>query len=181
MLGSYDEERTFGADENIRNSARATNFMTPKSAMERIFRDAVLDLAKSENFARKLVNSGRLSLPCSLHGLSLQREDEDAMIGRACPDAPLQQDGRARWLLEHLQQCDVNACKLLLPDDWDCPAVPGVAVIRISNAGSLYQQRFGEVATLLRPDQHVLARFTTPAELAKNLRRAIQTLQGHLS
>ena len=31
FLDSYDDERQFAADENILNSARATNFMTPKS------------------------------------------------------------------------------------------------------------------------------------------------------
>ena len=34
------------ADENILNSTRATDFITPKSAMSRIFRDAVLQLAR---------------------------------------------------------------------------------------------------------------------------------------
>lgn len=180
LLQSYEEERSFGADENIRNSARATRFMTPKSAMERIFRDAVLDLAKRENFARKLVNSGRLSVPCSLNGLSLQRDGDDPMIGCACPDAPLDEDGRAGWLLERLQQQDINACKLLLPDHWDSPAVPGVEIIKIARPGSFYRQRFGDAATLLRPDQHILARYASPAELDKKLRRAVQSLQGRL-
>jgi len=39
LIATYDEERIHGADENILNSARATGFMTPKSEMERIFRD----------------------------------------------------------------------------------------------------------------------------------------------
>jgi 3-(3-hydroxy-phenyl)propionate hydroxylase len=37
LIASYDEERVHGADENIRHSANATNFMTPKSPMEAIF------------------------------------------------------------------------------------------------------------------------------------------------
>ena len=60
LIASYDEERIHGADENIRHSSRATAFLTPKTAMEKIFRDSVLELAGEHDFARKLVNSGRL-------------------------------------------------------------------------------------------------------------------------
>ena len=31
LLDSYDAERRFAADENIRNSTRSTDFITPKS------------------------------------------------------------------------------------------------------------------------------------------------------
>ena len=54
------------ADENILNSTRSTDFITPKSAMSRTFRDAVLELAARHPFARRLVNSGRLSVPATL-------------------------------------------------------------------------------------------------------------------
>ena len=40
LLDSYDSERTLAADENIRSSTRATDFITPKSAVSRAFRDA---------------------------------------------------------------------------------------------------------------------------------------------
>src|SRR5690606_9531732 len=72
LIETYDEERAFAADENIRHSARATAFMTPKTEMERVFRDSVLALAERHDFARRLVNSGRLSKPCLLEGMSLQ-------------------------------------------------------------------------------------------------------------
>ncbi|CAN0542585.1 unnamed protein product, partial [Laminaria digitata] len=65
LLDSYDVERVHGADENILNSTRSTDFITPKSEMSRIFRNAVLDLAEHHAFARPLVNSGRLSVPCT--------------------------------------------------------------------------------------------------------------------
>ncbi|MDX5403194.1 MAG: FAD-dependent oxidoreductase, partial [Rhodobacterales bacterium] len=42
LLDSYDAERIHGADENILNSSRSTDFITPKSQISRIFRDAVL-------------------------------------------------------------------------------------------------------------------------------------------
>jgi 3-(3-hydroxy-phenyl)propionate hydroxylase len=65
LLDSYDTERIHGADENILNSSRSTDFITPKSDVSRLFRDAVLDLSEHHAFARPLVNSGRLSLPCT--------------------------------------------------------------------------------------------------------------------
>ena len=46
------------ADENLLNTTRSTDFIAPKSAASRIFRDAVLALAETEPFARRLVNSG---------------------------------------------------------------------------------------------------------------------------
>lgn len=45
LLDSYAREREYAADENIRNSTRATDFITPKSELSRLFRDAVLQLA----------------------------------------------------------------------------------------------------------------------------------------
>jgi 3-(3-hydroxy-phenyl)propionate hydroxylase len=43
--------------------------------MSRIFRDAVLDLSEHYEFARPLVNSGRLSVPCVYDGSSLNSAD----------------------------------------------------------------------------------------------------------
>ena len=48
---------------------------TPKSEMSRIFRDAVLKLAKDHPFARRLVNSGRLSVPARLDDSPLNTPD----------------------------------------------------------------------------------------------------------
>ncbi|MFG5407572.1 FAD-dependent oxidoreductase [Piscinibacter sakaiensis] len=61
LLESYAREREFAADENLLNSTRATDFITPKSEASRLFRDAVLALSRRQPFARTLVNSGRLS------------------------------------------------------------------------------------------------------------------------
>jgi 3-(3-hydroxy-phenyl)propionate hydroxylase len=42
LLDSYDAERVHGADENILNSTRATDFITPKTPVSKMFRNAVL-------------------------------------------------------------------------------------------------------------------------------------------
>ncbi len=47
LLESYDSERVEAADENLLNSTRATDFITPKSAVSRTFRDAVLALSRA--------------------------------------------------------------------------------------------------------------------------------------
>src|SRR5690606_33697841 len=91
LIETYNVERVHGADENILNSSRATSFMTPKTDMERLFRDSVLDLAADHEFARKLVNSGRLSRPCGLGFSPLQSSPNESghMVGTAMVDAPL--------------------------------------------------------------------------------------------
>ena len=99
LLDSYAIEREFAADENILNSTRATDFITPKSEISRLFRDAVLDLARDHAFARKLVNSGRLSVPATLRNSPLNTADVDAFEGAMVPgapaaDAPLRIDGK---------------------------------------------------------------------------------------
>ena len=78
LLDSYDADRTYAADENIRNSTRSTDFITPKSAVSKLFRNAALELARTQPFARKLVNSGRLSVP----GLSGELGAEHTRRGR---------------------------------------------------------------------------------------------------
>ncbi len=75
LLDSYGQEREHAADENLLNSSRATDFITPKSEISRAFRDAVLHLAKTQPFAQRLVNSGRLSVPAVLDGSVLSTPD----------------------------------------------------------------------------------------------------------
>ena len=88
LLDTYGSEREAAADENILNSTRSTDFITPKSAVSRLFRDAVLALASEYPFARKLVNSGRLSLPASYRASALNTPDSDAFNAGLAPGAP---------------------------------------------------------------------------------------------
>ncbi|HFC04305.1 MAG TPA: FAD-dependent oxidoreductase, partial [Rhizobiales bacterium] len=88
LLDTYDTERVLGADENILNSSRSTDFITPKSDTSRIFRNAVLDLAEKCAFARPLVNSGRLSVPCTYDDSVLNGADVASMPARTKPGSP---------------------------------------------------------------------------------------------
>lgn len=197
LLNSYASEREYAADENIRNSTRATDFITPKSDISRVFRDAVLDLAKDYPFARTLVNSGRLSLPATLHDSALNTPDEDLFEGRMVPgsvalDAPVQlADGNACWLL---RQLGAGFTLMVYGADTDAGAASlPCSVVHIqpqnltakSRASNVLLDRDGLIAKrydmqpgtayLLRPDQHVCARWRqlTPAKLQAALDLAL--------
>ena len=110
LLDSWAREREAAADENIRHSTRATDFISPKSAASGLFRDAVLALARTQPFARTLVNSGRLSTATTLRDSPLNTPDasgdtfDGAMVpGAAATDARVTRaDGREAWLLREL-------------------------------------------------------------------------------
>ncbi len=107
LLDSFDADRCYAADENIRNSTRSTDYITPKSAVSRLFRQATLDLARHHPFARKLVNSGRLSVPTIQVDSVLNTPDDEPFAGDMVPgapldDAPLRIQGQDAWLLPQL-------------------------------------------------------------------------------
>ncbi len=106
ILNSYNDERIEAAKENILHSSRATNFMTPKNKMAKVFRDQVLDLATSNQFSRNLINSGRLSVPFKLSGLKLDNEyRDDPMLGSIYIDFPiLDRNGKRLFLADVLAQ-----------------------------------------------------------------------------
>jgi 3-(3-hydroxy-phenyl)propionate hydroxylase len=167
LLDSYDVERVAAADENIGHSTRSTDFIVPRNAMARIFRDAVLALAADFPFARRLVNSGRLSMPTAYIDTPLSTPDADDFSGgpapgAAAPDAPAGADG-AGWLL---RQCQDGFTLL----GFECePGLPSALRSRIAvrnlpaagETGRRYDAKPG-TAYLLRPDQHVAARWRQP-------------------
>ncbi|MBI3453405.1 MAG: FAD-dependent oxidoreductase [Rhodospirillales bacterium] len=107
LIDSYAAEREAAADENIRHSTRSTDFITPKGAASRLFRDAALSLAAAHPFARRLVNSGRLSTASVMTGSPLNTPDRDDFAGVVPPgaaaiDAPVVRDGKSDWLLHAL-------------------------------------------------------------------------------
>jgi 3-(3-hydroxy-phenyl)propionate hydroxylase len=105
LLDTYSDERVAAAEEDILHSTRSTDFISPRSRVARAFRDATLLLAEKYAFARRLVNSGRLSSPAILDRSRLNTPDADEFSGGLAPgmpadDAPLVLNGELRWLLE---------------------------------------------------------------------------------
>ena len=193
LLDSYSEERIYAADENLLNSTRSTDFITPKSKVSRTFRNAVLGLAKDHAFGRALVNSGRLSVPAFLTTSSLNTPDcaGDAFSCRMVPgapmdDAPVVENGVDGWLHNKVghrftalyfaddpQQLDAATIEALSSLSCGGIAVQPLVISRREGrvggniqhlvdargvAARRYDAQPGTVY-LLRPDQHVAARW----------------------
>ena len=192
LIDTYDYERVYAADENILNSTRSTDFITPKNEASRAFRDATLQLAKDCGFARRLVNSGRLSLPSTYINSPLNTQDEDEFVGLMAPgapstDAPIRVDEQDSWFLaqtgtsftgvyftdgadlpeQHwnalraLSQGSVPINPLLLHPNGVRPTETGDIHV-LEDAQGLVAKRFDAkpgTFYLLRPDQHVCARW----------------------
>ena len=189
LLDSYSAERCYAADENIMNSTRSTDFITPKSNVSKAFRNAVLELAQDYPFARALVNSGRLSVPSWLVDSPLNTPDSDAFAGNMVPGAPMDDapvsGSRTGWLLgamdtrfqllyyvEDASQISAAQAQALAALAHDHIGVQAVMVAKTGAAphglltlldtqGTIAQRYDLQPGTcyLLRPDQHVAARW----------------------
>ena len=205
LLDTYSEERGFAADENILNSTRSTDFITPKSAMSKQIRNSVLDLARTMPFARKLVNSGRLSVPAFYTESRLNTPEADVFAGDMVPgapmdDAPVNTDG---WLLHQLggqfqvmvyvddagslDAATVAGLRELAKDDVPVQALVVAArgqapdgLVTIIDRKGLVRQRY-DLQTgstyVVRPDQHVAARSRSFDVAA--VRAAVRRACGH--
>ncbi len=191
LLDTYDADRIYAADENIRNSTRSTDFITPKSKVSRQFRNAALQLARRHPFARKLVNSGRLSVPAFLVNSALNTADADTFEGNMVPgapmdDAPVRLGGQDAWLLDQLgnrfvlmvfaDRADtLDPSLITLAGELAAGTVPVQTLLVTAHPGAapsgmtvlhdrdgLVAQRYDArpgTAYLVRPDQHVAARW----------------------
>jgi 3-(3-hydroxy-phenyl)propionate hydroxylase len=200
LLDTYHDERSVAADDNLLNSTRATDFISPKNAASLVYRNAVLDLARTEPFARALVNSGRLSTPTPYVDSSLNTPDTDAFDGAMrpgtnCADAPLERNGERCWLLDELGDGFVVLCfgaapafeaaslavgelvpRLSVIAPGCEPGIPGARLIdRDGLFATRYDARPG-TTYLVRPDQHVAGRWRSFAP--EHIRRALERALG---
>ncbi|MBC3909419.1 FAD-dependent oxidoreductase [Undibacterium umbellatum] len=153
LLDTYSDERVFAADENLLNSTRSTDFITPKSAISKCFRNAVLSLAQEHAFARKLVNSGRLSVPSTLSTTILNTPDHASFdtalqIGAPFEDGPVSTQSGTGFLIDYLQPVfhglyfcdavsDIPAAHLAAIKTLEHEAIPVVTLIICKQEGAL--------------------------------------------
>src|SRR4029079_19378503 len=60
LVDSYHVERHAAAVENLRVTSRTARFLAPRSAAEHRLRRAVVALARTHEFARRVANPGRM-------------------------------------------------------------------------------------------------------------------------
>jgi 3-(3-hydroxy-phenyl)propionate hydroxylase len=187
LIDSYERERIEAADENILNSTRATDFLSPRSPAERILRDAALALARDMPFARRFVNSGRLSVPTAYQGSVLSTPDVDTWQGGVPPGAPLVDAPLEGGHTSLLTAAGTGRFVLLLagaapswvpPQDVDAVCVGDGEALQ--DVQGLVAARYNLVpgsAYLFRPDGHVAARFRNPA--SQSVAEAYHRALGH--
>jgi 3-(3-hydroxy-phenyl)propionate hydroxylase len=176
LLSSYGIERSAAADENIRESTRSTDFMAPQSRQEARLRQAVLALAKDTEFAKRMINGGRLSTP-SVYATPLSTPDRDAWTagpppGASVKDAPLKaRNGADMFLTDAVKGSGCGFSLLAFENGAAIEPVEGIALIRVGVAAEfadpsgLAAARYDALpgsAYLLRPDGYVAARFRQP-------------------
>ena len=61
LLGSYNQERLQAAQRNVQVTNRTARFLRAPEGIERVFRSATIGLAKHHEFARPLINTGRMA------------------------------------------------------------------------------------------------------------------------
>jgi 3-(3-hydroxy-phenyl)propionate hydroxylase len=188
LLESYHIERSAAADENIRESTRSTDFMAPATPQEARLRRAVLSLAGETEFAKRMVNGGRLSIP-STYATPLSTADSEEWHGGLRPgasmvDAPLTgPDGQGQYLTDAFIRCGSRFTLLEFVNRAAIDPPDGVGVIRIGgkdglvDSAGLVATRYDAVpgtAYLFRPDGYVAARFRhpTPSAIKAALARA---------
>jgi 3-(3-hydroxy-phenyl)propionate hydroxylase len=187
LLDSYEIERGQAADDNIRHSTRSTDFIAPHSRQERRLRDAVLALARDVEFAKRMVNAGRLSTP-SVYDSPLSTADAEPWEcgprpGAHMVDAPLTSAGGEPTFLTDAFKAAEGRFVLLQSANGAATASPqaataspqGIHSISIGpgaplrDAAGVFARRYDAqpgAAYLLRPDGYVAARFKHPTAAA---------------
>jgi 3-(3-hydroxy-phenyl)propionate hydroxylase len=189
LIDSYDIERIAAADDNIGHSTRSTDFIAPHSRHEQRLRKAALRLARTHDFAKRMVNAGRLSTPTA-YDTPLSTPDAEEWgggpkPGTSMPDAPLQDgDGRDCYLSEAFLARGRGFTLLEYANGHSVECPPEVARIVIGDRANNLRDPTGAFATrydcapgsayLLRPDGYVAARFkqARASAIAEALRRA---------
>jgi 3-(3-hydroxy-phenyl)propionate hydroxylase len=188
LLANHSAERVGAAREIIHEAGKSTRFMAPPAGGFALLRDAVLSLSLTQHFVRPLYH-WRTSRPHAYTHAMLNSPDDDNRLFTAGPahGAPPQNIRLAAndFLLDHLgggfdllyftQAQAVPAPIMQVVDQARARGVPLriVAIgtsqpvqgadVTLADADGHFHQRYGVpdsgAAYLLRPDQHVCARW----------------------
>ena len=185
LLDSYQVERKFAAEENILNSSRATDFLTPKTEMSRVFRDAVLDLVEHASFARPLVNSGRLSVPATYDAGAFVADAAPMLPAAVRPGAPMVDAPMAGggWLLQQFGGGFAVLAINCKGDDVAVNAITAKTLCITAADDDIAARYLGDAPAavyLIRPDQHVAARWTAfdAAAIAEAMTQILRGTDG---
>ena len=161
LVDSYHAERHAAAVENLRVTSRTARFLAPRSTAEHRIRRAVVALARTHPFARKLANTGRMAqandYPPSRWAPSGARSLQNVELG-GMTVMRLLADG-TRLLGLWLGGSDADIASLAdvarrLPFAAHAVAADGVLAAHLALApGTL---------VLVRPDAYVAATIATP-------------------
>jgi 3-(3-hydroxy-phenyl)propionate hydroxylase len=188
LMRNHSAERVGAAREIIEESGKSTRFMTPPSRGFRVLRDAVLSLSLTQAFVRPLYH-WRTSRPHEYTHSALNSHDDDDALFEAGPakgappsnvclapgDYLLDHLGGGfdllyftsgasvpQALVQHAQAWRARGVGLRITTLGSGPAVAGADQTLVDGAGrarAKYGVRADGAAYLLRPDQHVCARW----------------------
>jgi 3-(3-hydroxy-phenyl)propionate hydroxylase len=175
LLETYEAERHFAARDNTENATRSAIFIGPESAGQRLFRDAILDLAQRHAWARAWVNVGRLSVATVYADSPLNRSRGEFASALARPGAAAP-DGRfgEGYFVERLNG---DFAVAYFGGEGPSLACPTILVEKEGNKALFERYGVKDSATyVFRPDGHVLARCTgiDPAFAEEAIRSCLQ-------